>query len=512
MSSPTFLGLKGQPLVYAVTLCCGLGFLLFGYDLGFMGGLTTSNDFLNQFGNPGASLLGFLISSYELGAMIGALYIFLFGDKFGRKPNVMIGAGIISIGAIIQTASFSVVQFLIGRVISGFGLGMMTAVIPVWLTECANPKSRGRMAAMQLSNLILGLIIANWLDYGMASYSGSVQWRFPCAFQIIFCVIIGCYIPFLPESPRFLVREGRFSDASKSLAALRGSDDIAEEIGQIKYAVEIEAEQGSWSDIFKNGGVSGRTRVIIAFWVNAMQQLTGSNVISSLGPYVFQHSIGLSRHDALLVSAGNQVYFFLSSLIAWWAVDRFGRRRLFMFGSAGMTLCMALSAVFVGIGTKSLGYGAVVVLYVFYTFFTVGWQANMWIYPSEILPLKLRVRGGAIGVVSQWAFTFLVVQITPVLITNIGYKSYIVFAALNFAAIPVVYFFFPETNQLPLEAVDLLFSRDGQTPNLLQVVRESTDKNVQEAVRAGLHNKVEELLEMETKANVVFRENLVDAA
>jgi hypothetical protein len=136
----------------------------------------------------------------------------------------------------------------------------------------------------------------------------------------------------------------------------------------------------------------------------------------------------------------------------------------------------------------------------------------MWIYSSEILPLKLRVRGGAIGVVSQWAFTFLVVEITPVLITNIGFKSYIVFAVLNFAAIPVVYFSFPETNQLPLEAVDLLFSRDGQTPNLLKVVRESTDKNVQEAVRASLHSRVEELVAVETKAIVVHRENVVDAA
>lgn len=178
-----------------------------------------------------------------------------------------------------------------------------------------------------------------------------------------------------------------------------------------------------------------------------------------------------------------------------------------MFGSAGMSLCMALSAVFVGIGTKSLGYGAIVVLYPLHTFFTVGRQANMWICPSEILPLNLHARGGAIGVISQWAFAFLVVEITPVLITNIGYKSYIVFAVLNLAAIPVVYFFFPETNQLPLEAVDFLFSRDGQTRNLLQAVGESTDKNVQGAVQPGLCNGVEELAAMETKASVILREN-----
>lgn len=123
MSPPTFLGLRGQNLVYAVTLCSGLGFLLFGYDLAFMGGVTTSEDFLRQFGNPGPLLLGFFVSSYEVGAMFGAAFIFLIGNQYGRKPNVIAGAGIISVGAIIQTSAFSTAQFLVGRIVAGFGLG-----------------------------------------------------------------------------------------------------------------------------------------------------------------------------------------------------------------------------------------------------------------------------------------------------------------------------------------------------------------------------------------------------
>jgi MFS family permease len=123
MSSPTFVGLRGQALVYAVTLCSGLGFLLFGYDLAFMGGVTTSADFLATFNNPGPALLGFLVSSYEVGAMLGALGIFLFGDNFGRKTNVLTGACIICVGATIQTSSFSIAQFLVGRIVAGFGLG-----------------------------------------------------------------------------------------------------------------------------------------------------------------------------------------------------------------------------------------------------------------------------------------------------------------------------------------------------------------------------------------------------
>jgi len=321
-TSPTYVGLKGQNLIYAVTLCCSFGFLLFGYDLGFMGGLTASTAFLDVFGNPNASLLGFLVSSYEVGAMFGAIFVFLLGDRFGRRPNNIAGAIIVALGAIIQSTTFTLPQFLVGRLVAGFGLGIMTTVIPIWLTECAMPKSRGRMMAMQLSNLIMGLIIANWLDYGMSSYSGSIQWRFPCAFQIVFCMIVCCMVPFMPESPRYLCATDQIEKAAISLAALRGgysdTPEISRELEEIRYAVAIEArETGSWSDVFRDNGISGSTRVLIAFAANFFQQLSGVNVMSSLGPYVFQESIGMNRHDALLVSGGLQIFYFLSSLIPW---------------------------------------------------------------------------------------------------------------------------------------------------------------------------------------------------
>lgn len=474
--------LKGQNLVYAVTFCSSIGFLLFGYDLGFMGGLTTSPEFLNTFGNPGSALLAFLISSYEIGALSGAMFQFVLGDRVGRKPNNIAGAVVVAIGALLQASSFGLPQFLVGRIVSGFGLGTMTTVIPIWLAECAQPKSRGRMMAMQLSNLIMGLIIANWLDYGISSHAGSVQWRLPCAFQIVFVLITVSLMPWLPESPRYLAATGQIEKSIVVLAALRGdhpdTPKIAEEMKEIQYAIEIESEEtGSWSDCFKDNGISGWTRVVIAFSANFFQQLSGCNVMSSLGPYVFQVSIGMSRYDALLVSGGLQVFYFLSSLMPWYLVDKVGRRKLFMLGSAGMGCCMTLSAIFVGIDTKGLGYAAAVVLYLFQTFFTLGWQSNMWIYPSELLPLKLRLRGGALAVVSQWLFTFLVVEITPPMITNIGYKSYIVFAVINFATIPCVYFFYPETCRLPLEAVDLLFAdRDGKRPSIFRVVKDSVNK------------------------------------
>lgn len=175
-------------------------------------------------------------------------------------------------------------------------------------------------------------------------------------------------MPFLPESPRYLANRGDIDRAAYNLAALRGDHPdtpaIAEELKEIQYAIAVEArEAGSWSDVFKDHGISGFTRVAIGFSANAFQQFSGVNVMSSLGPYIFHVSIGLNRYDALLVSGGLQVFYFLSSLIPWFIVDKAGRRRLFILGSSGMGLCMLLSAIFVGIGTKSLGYGAVVCIF-----------------------------------------------------------------------------------------------------------------------------------------------------
>jgi sugar porter (SP) family MFS transporter len=360
------------------------------------------------------------------------------------------------------------------------------------------------MMAMQLSNLIMGLIISNWLDYGMATYPGSIQWRLPCAFQVVFCCVVVCFMPWLPESPRWLCAAERLPRARVALAALRGaypdSPEVVEEMKEIQYAISIEAEEaGSWSDVFKDGGISGSTRVLLGFSANFFQQLSGVNVMSSLGPYIFQNSIGMSRYDALLVAGGLQVFYFLSSLMPWYLIDRVGRRKLFMLGSTGMGTCMLLSAIFVGIGTKGLGYAAAVVLYLFQTFFTLGWQSNMWIYPSELLPLKLRLRGGALAVVSQWLFTFMVVEMTPPMITNIGYRSYIVFAVINFVTVPVVYFCYPETSRLPLEAVDLLFAdRDGKRPSIFRVVRDSKNKQFMAEIQMQLQQRAQQQAEKET--------------
>lgn len=182
-----------------------------------------------------------------------------------------------------------------------------------------------------------------------------------------------------------------------------------------------------------------------------------------------------------------------ANLVLRFVLDKVGRRKLFIFGNLGMGSCMLISGLTIMAGGRSNGIAAVVMLYLFQvrttiqptgdsrltlglqSFFTWGWMSNMWAYPSEILPLRIRQRGSALSVVWQWLITFLVVEITPVGIANIGWKLYIVFCILNWASILVVWFWYPETAGRTLESIDFLFA--SQT-SLRQVVKLSTRKDM----------------------------------
>jgi MFS family permease len=196
-----YLGLRGKPLVYAITFACSLGFLLFGYDNGVFSGLTTDPSFLQQFGNPGATMLGFIVAVYELGCFLGALICAFWGENFGRRKICMYGSVVLIIGTAIQTASFSVAQMIVARIVTGVGVGFITSVVHIYQAETTVAKARGRMIAVQLSMLIVGIVIAYWLDYGMSLKSTSIQWRLPIAFQVVFAIGLIAMCSFLPGKP-----------------------------------------------------------------------------------------------------------------------------------------------------------------------------------------------------------------------------------------------------------------------------------------------------------------------
>lgn len=271
--------LKGPALVAAITSCCASGFLLFGYDQGVMSGVVVSDYFLETMGHPSSLLLGTITSLYDVGAIFGAIGAAFVGEPLGRKKTLLLGTVVVAIGTIIMGTSFDRIQFMVARVITGIGIGFVTSVTAVYQSEISLAAQRGWQVCAQLSTMLFGILAAYIVNYGFYFTHNSIQWRFPLLFQLLFAGYICVVTPWLPDSPRWLMSHEASSDKGELvLARLRNKsvDDpsVRAEVKDIREAIEIESkEEGSWMDLFRDGGIRANKRFYLALGIQFMQQL-----------------------------------------------------------------------------------------------------------------------------------------------------------------------------------------------------------------------------------------------
>lgn len=401
------------------------------------------------------------------------------GEKLGRRKSIGIGAIISIIGAILQASAFGRAHLIVGRIVSGVGLGIINSTVPVMQAEFSPKASRGKYVCAQLSTLNFGILLVYWIDYAFVTHTGSYAWRIPTILQAAINFGILGLLVLIPESPRWLAAHDRPEECLSVLARIadKGEDDI--EVQRlhtiITETVAYEnSRQAGWKDIVRSDPIKSRRRFLIACGLQMFQQLGGINAIIYYSGTLFEKSIGFSTHMASLMSGFLQTWFFLASFIPWFLIDRIGRRPLLLSMISVMAIVMAVQAGLIyqvqynTASAAGAGIAAAAMLFVFQGAFTIGFQATVWVYPSEILPLRLRQRGSSISTAANWICNYIIVQITPPAINNIGWKTYIIFAVLNAAWVPIIYLFFPETKGLELEDVDRLFSGES-TVHLLEV-------------------------------------------
>ncbi|KAE9963023.1 hypothetical protein BLS_009764 [Venturia inaequalis] len=449
-----------------------LGFLLIGFDNGLMGGLVNGTAFKDTFNSPSSTMIGVIVAIYEVGAFLGSIFTSVVGENMGRKKSILIGVVIMIIGAILQATAYSRAHMIVGRVVSGFGMGAINSTVPVLQAEFSPKASRGIFVCAQLSTLNFGIFLVYWIDYGFSSSTGSHAWRVPVILQCIFLLGMLFILMIIPESPRWLAAHDRPDECLAVLRQLASRDDDDHAIGQLHQtilqtvALEHSLHVGSWKDLLKNDHIKSQQRLLIACAIQTFQQLGGINAIIYYSSTLFEQSLGFDSHTAALMSGGLQTWFFVASFIPWFLIDRIGRRPLLLSMISLMAVVMAVNAGLIHqvqhktSMAKACGAGAAAMLFLFQGAFTIGFQATVWVYPSEILPLRLRQRGSSLSTSSNWIFNYMVVQITPIAIDNIGWRTYIIFAVLNATWVPIIYLFFPETKGLELEDVDRLFSGD----------------------------------------------------
>ncbi|TKA77978.1 hypothetical protein B0A49_02438 [Cryomyces minteri] len=470
-----YFGLTGGWLTFWVTVACATDMTLFGYDQGVFGGVIVTPDFLNTLKlNNNTSLVGTVTALYDIGCFFGAIAAFSLGEPLGRKKTILLGTTIMSIGAILQISAFSVAQMIVGRIVAGIGNGINTATAPVWQGETSKAAWRGKLIVIEIIMNIAGFSLSNWMTYGFSFVPGPISWRFPLAFQFIFIFILYGTVPWLPESPRWLIARGRVDEANQILADLEASDIhdpyVITESKEIQWAVEYERENSvRWRDLLRGktgnqGGTCTVRRLVLGMGTQAMQQLSGINVTSYYLPTVLIESVGLSNSTARLLAACNSVSYLLFSLIGIPNVERWGRRKMMMYAAAGQCFCYLVITVCIRY-TESPGYlhkdeiakASIAFFFLYYVFFGIGWQGVPWLYPCEVNSLSMRTKGAALGTATNWIFNFMVVEITPIGIESLAWKFYIIWTLFNGAFVPIVYLFYPETADRSLEDLDRLF-------------------------------------------------------
>ncbi|KAF6225791.1 hypothetical protein HO133_009793 [Letharia lupina] len=474
-----YFGLTGGWLTFWVSVACATDMTLFGYDQGVFGGVIVTPDFLdtlNLSGPEHTSLLGTVTALYDVGCFFGAVAAFSLGERLGRKKSVLLGTTVMSIGAILQISSFSVAQMIVGRIVAGLGNGLNTATAPVWQAETSKAAWRGKLVVIELILNIAGFSLSNWITYGFSYVNGPVAWRFPLAFQFIFIFILYGTVPWLPESPRWLIAHGQVEEAEHIIADLEATtvDDayVVTESKEIQWAVQYERENGvSWWDLLRGksgNGTSTVRRLLLGAGAQAMQQLAGINVTSYYLPTVLIQSVGLSEKLARLLAACNSVSYLAFSMIGIPNVERWGRRKMMIYASIGQALSYMLITILLRYnelpgysGSKQVASASVAFFFTYYICFGIGFQGVPWLYPTEINSLSMRTKGAALGTASNWAFNFMVVEITPIGIQSLHWKFYIIWTVFNASFVPIVYLFYPETADRTLEDVDRLF-RENQ--------------------------------------------------
>ncbi|KAE8422013.1 hypothetical protein BDV36DRAFT_291826 [Aspergillus pseudocaelatus] len=498
--------LKGRALNWSIGFIASCGFLMFGYDQGVLSALLTLDSFqevlplmtprdksndLCWLDNPtntiphptyctgDANTQAAGVAIYQIGCWLGSLVILSYGERWGRKSSTFWGSLIMIIGTVMQAACFDYGLFVAGRVVGGIGNGMVTSTIPTWQSECARPHQRGVLIMLSGALISAGVMIAYWVDYGFYFLTGSVRWRFPLMFQSFFTIVVMIGLLYLPDSPRWLTMQGRHAEARDVTARLVGKleDDpaVEEELRNINEALEVQSRGGSFKyrELLTNGPSQNLRRSTLAMVSQFFQQMTGINLVTYYATMIFENSLGFGPGMARLLAACNGTEYFMASLIALPLIERTGRRNLMIIGAFGMMVSMAILAGTVSTGEMlengapkletQYGVTATVFLFVFNSFFAIGWLGMTWLYPAEITNLRIRIQANALSTSSNWMSNFLIVMITPPAFANLGYQTYIIFAVFNAALIPCVYFFFPETKGRTLEELDVVFaSADAQ--------------------------------------------------
>jgi len=477
---------------YLMCVFASFGGIFFGYDSGYINGVTGSRVFIDLVENGqrdslAAGNLTLITSILSAGTFFGAIIAGDVADRIGRRPTIIVGCIIYTIGVIIQIIESSGLALICaGRAVAGIGVGFVSAVIILYMSEICPRKVRGALVSGYQFCITLGLLTASVVNYAVRNRTDSGSYRIPIGIQFAWGLILGTGLFFLPESPRYFVKKGNVEKARGVLARLRGqpadSEYVEVELAEIVANADYERQMNpytsyvsSWTACFSGGlwnSKSNLRRTILGTSLQMMQQWTGVNFIFYYSTPFLQSTGAID--NTFLISLIFTLVNVCSTPISFYTIEKFGRRPLLVWGAFGMLICQFLVAIIgvtVGFNKTTLQpdgtslannipavNAQIAFIAIFIFFFATTWGPGAWVLIGEIFPLPIRSRGVGLSTASNWLWNTIIAIITPYMVGvdqgNLQSSVFFVWGGLCTAAFVYAYFLIPETKGLTLEQVD----------------------------------------------------------
>ncbi|RLQ94642.1 D-xylose transporter XylE [Falsibacillus albus] len=456
---------KSSLYIFSITLVATLGGLLFGYDTAVISGAEES---VQAYLITGLGLSSFVhgatISSALIGCIVGGIISGYFSSAFGRKKSLILAA-ILFLASALGSAYPEFLFFTPGkptmglllafnfyRIIGGIGVGLASAIVPIYIGEIAPAGIRGRLVSFNQFAIIFGMLVVYFVNWGIAKghsveWINDVGWRYMFASESIPAILFGIFLGFVPETPRYLTLNQKDDQAMAVLTRINGSKAAKSILGEIKQSVNISAEKLSTF-------AYGKTVIMIGILLSIFQQFVGINVALYYAPRIFE-SMGAAKDASMLQTIVMGLVNVVFTVIAIMSVDRWGRKPLLMIGSIGMAVGMfgvAGLAFFNIIGMSTLLF-----IIVYTASFMMSWGPICWVLISEIFPNRIRGQAVALAVAAQWAANYLVSSTYPMMMEFSGGFTYSIYGIMSVLSAIFVWKFVPETKGQSLEQMENLW-------------------------------------------------------
>ena len=465
-------GSSSRAIMYG--LLATFGGFLFGYDTGTISGVMAMDYVKSHFPDnktnftSGESSL--IVSILSVGTFCGALAAPLFSDRIGRRWTIILSTLIVfNLGVILQTAASEKNLLIAGRAIAGLGVGLLSSLVPIFISETAPKWIRGSIVSTYQFMVTVGLLVAACANKGCSNRNDSGSYRIPIGIQLAWGLLLGIGFFFAPDTPRFWISVSKEEKAKESLSRLRqlpvDHPDLIDEYEEIKANFEYESQFGnaSWAQVFKNVNRQPR-RLFTGCALQALQQLTGINFIFYFGTQFFTSS-GID--DPFLIQLATNIVNVGLTIPGIVLIETWGRRNLMLFGSAIMTVSQLIVAI-VGVAqpdSKAANQTLVAFSCIFIAGFACSWGPLAWTICSENFSLNVRQKSISITTSFNWLFNFAIAYATPYLVdsgkgnADLGSKVFFIWGGCNVIGCIFVYFMVFEAKGLSLEQVDEMYMK-----------------------------------------------------